>query len=49
VTTAYPHIPAAPTWPAINRSTASTLGQHRKAIADTMSLAQYDGGHRNEH
>jgi hypothetical protein len=46
VTSAYPHIPAAPTSPAINGSAAFTLGQRRKAIADTMSLAQYDGGHR---
>jgi hypothetical protein len=46
VTIAYPHIPVAPTSPAINRGTALTLAQRRKAIADTMSLAQYDGGHR---
>jgi hypothetical protein len=37
VTIAYPHIPAAPTSPAINRGTASTLTQRRKAVADTMS------------
>jgi hypothetical protein len=46
MTSAYPHIPAAPTSPAINRGTALTLGQRRKGIADTMSLAQYDGGPR---
>ena len=46
MTTAYTHIPVAPTSPAINRGTALTLGQRRKAIADTMSRAQYDGGHR---
>jgi hypothetical protein len=46
VTIAYPHIPAAPTSLAINRGTALTLGQRPKAIADIMSRAQYDGGHR---
>jgi hypothetical protein len=46
VTSAYPHIPAARTSLAINRGTALTLGQRQKAIADTMSRAQYDGGDR---
>jgi hypothetical protein len=35
VTIANPHIAAAPTSPAINRGTASTIAQRRKAIADT--------------
>jgi hypothetical protein len=46
VTTTYPPIPAPLTSSVINRGAPLTFGHDRKAVVDTMSLAQLDGGQR---